>query len=111
MKKDDKNVVKGRFERIYNMMDCNSYIKNEDVPENKEISLHGFKHVETDKIDNYILLGCQSDELYEKDNIFNFWSNKITNRKIEVRFFKITGWSFMTLVKRNKFFKIQGICM
>ena len=38
MKEDDKMVVKRRFERIYNMMlDFKSYIKYEDIPENKEI--------------------------------------------------------------------------
>ena len=31
MKEDDKMVVKRRFERIYNMMDCRSYMKNEDI--------------------------------------------------------------------------------
>ena len=32
MKKDYKMVVKRRFERIYNMMECKSYMKNEDIP-------------------------------------------------------------------------------
>ena len=39
MKEDDKMVVKRRFERINNMMECESYIKNDDIPENKEIFL------------------------------------------------------------------------
>ena len=34
---------------------------------------------------------------------------KIINKEIENRNFKLTGWPFMTLVKRNNFFKIQGI--
>ena len=37
MKEDYKMVVKTRFERIYNKMECKSYMKNEDIPENKEI--------------------------------------------------------------------------
>ena len=111
MKEDDKRVVKRRFERTYNkMMDCKSYIKNDDISENKEIFVYGFKRVKTDKVDTYFLIGCESDVLYESRKLFNFWSNKII-KKIEMRNFKITGWSFMTLVKRNNFFKIRGICM
>ena len=81
------------------MITCKSYIEYEDIPENKEIFVYGFKHVKTDKFDNYILIGCKSDELYEQNNLFNFWSNKIINKEKEKRDFKITGWSFMTLVK------------
>ena len=52
-KEDDKMVVKRRFERIYNMMmDFKSYIKYEDIPENKEIFIHSSKPVKTDKVDN-----------------------------------------------------------
>ena len=46
-------------------MECKSYMKNEDNPENKQIFIYGFKHNKTDKVDNYILFGCKSDELYE----------------------------------------------
>ena len=74
MKEDFKMVVKRRFERINNMMECKSYIKKEDISENKEMFIYGFKHVKTDKIDNYILIGCESDELFENDKLFNFWS-------------------------------------
>ena len=110
MKEDYKMVVQRRLERVFNMMmDCKSYTKNEDIPENKEIFVYSFKHVKTDKVDNYILIGCESDELYENDNLFNFWSNKFINQEIENRNFRLTGWPFMTLVKRNNFFKIQGI--
>ena len=63
------------------MMKCKSYIKNEDFPENKEIYIYSFKHVKTDKVDNYILIVCESDVLYEKDKLFNFWSNKFINKK------------------------------
>ena len=110
MKEDDRMIVKRRFERIKNMMESKLYIKNEDISENKEILVYGFKYVNTDKVDNYILIGCESDELFENDKLFNFWSNKIINKEIESRNFKLTGWPFMTLVKRNNFFKIQGIC-
>ena len=49
MKEDYKMIVKRRFERIINMMmDCKSYIKNEDISENKEIFVYGFEHVKTD---------------------------------------------------------------
>ena len=92
-------------------MECKSNIENEDICENKEIFIHGFKHVKTDKVDNYILIGCELDELYENDKLFNLWSNKFLNKEIEMRKFEITGWPFMTLVERNNFFKIQGICM
>ena len=78
-------VVNRRFERINNMMECKSCIKKEDIPENKEIFIHGFKHVKTDKIDNFILIGCESDELYENDKLFNFWSNNSVNKETEKR--------------------------
>ena len=112
MKEDYKMVVRRRLERVLNlMMDCKSYTKNEDISGNKEIFVHGFKHVKTEKIDKYILIGCESDELYENDNLFTFWSNKFINEEIESRDFRTTGWPFVTLVKRNNFFKIQGISM
>ena len=52
-------------------------MKNKDIPENKEIFVHGFKHNKTDKVDNYILIKCESDKLYENDKLFNFWSNNL----------------------------------
>ena len=67
MKEDYKMVVKRRFERINDMITHKSYIKYEYIPENKEIFIYGFKHVKTDKIDNYILIGCESSELFEND--------------------------------------------
>ena len=107
---DNKMVVKRRFERIYNMMlDFKSYIKYEDIPESKEIFIYSFKPVQTDKVDNYMLIGSESDELHENDKLFNIWSNILINKEIQNRNFKLTGWPFMTLVKRNNFFKIQGI--
>ena len=109
MKEDYKIVEKRRFERINDMITCKSYIKYEDIPENKEIFIYGFKHIKTGKIDNYILIGCETDGLYENKNLFNFWSKKFINKEIEMRNFEITGWPFMTLVEINNFFKIQGL--
>ena len=109
MKEDYKMIEKRRFERINDMIMYKSYIKYEDIPENKEIFIYGFKHVQTDKVDNYILIGCESDELFETDKLFNFWSNKIINNEIEKRDFQINGWLFMSLVKRNNFCKTQGV--
>ena len=83
-------------------------MKNEDIFENKGFFIYGFEHVKTDKIDIYILIECESDELYENDKLFNFWSNKFINKELEIRNFKLTVWSFMTLVKRNNFFKFQS---
>ena len=45
IKEENKMVVKRRFERIYNMMECKSYMKNEDILENKELIVYGFKHI------------------------------------------------------------------
>ena len=104
MKENYKMVVKRGFERINNMMECKMYIKNEDVSENKEIFIYGFKHVKTDKVDNYIIIGCEPDQLHENDTLVNFWSFKSINKEIDMRKFKITRWSFMTLVKRINFF-------
>ena len=108
MKQDDKMVMIRRFERIYIMMECKPYIKNEDILENKEIFVHGSKHTETYKLDNFILIGCESDELYENEIPFNFWSNNFINKEIEKNEFKVTRWSFITLVKRTNFIKIQS---
>ena len=109
MKEDDKMIIKRRFERIRNMMDYKSYTKNEVLPENKEIFVYSFKHVKTNKVNNYILIASESDELHENDKLFDIWSNKLINKEMENRNFKITGWPFKTLVKRNNFFRIQGI--
>ena len=57
MKEDDKMVVKKPFEKICNKMECTSYIRNEDSSKNKEIFIYGFKHMKTDKINDYILFG------------------------------------------------------
>ena len=91
------------------MMDCKSYMKNKVFLENKEIFIYRLKHIKTKKIKIYRIIGCESDELYEKDKLFNMWSNKFINKEVEKRDFKITGWHLMTVVKRNNFFKIPSI--
>ena len=111
IKEDYKRVEKRLFGRINDMITCKSYIRYEDIPENNEIFVYGYKHIKSDKIDNYILIGCESDEIYENNKLFNFWSNKFIIEEIQKRKFKITGWPFMTLVKRNSFFEVQGICL
>ena len=68
-----------RFERINNMIACKSYMKHENVPENKEVFVYGFKHIKTDKIDNYELIGSESDELNE-NKLINFCSSNFMNR-------------------------------
>ena len=57
MKEDYKMVEKRQFERINDMKTHKSYTKYEDIPEIKEIFVYGYKHIKTDKIDNYILIG------------------------------------------------------
>ena len=81
MRKDDKVFVKRRFERIYNMIACKSYFRNDDNPGNKEISVHGFDHFKTDKVDKYILIGCESNELNENHKLFNFWSRNLIKKR------------------------------
>ena len=110
MKEDDKMIVKRRFERIYNAIESMADTKYEDIPENKEVIVYGFKHNKKDKVANYLLIGDGLDELYEDDKLFNFWSNKFLNKEIEKKDFKITGWPFITLSKRNNFFTVQSVC-
>ena len=57
MKADKKMVEKRRFERIYNAIESMTCTKYEDISENEEIFIYGFKYVKTDKIDNYIIIG------------------------------------------------------
>ena len=56
-------------------------MKHAEVPENKEIffmfsknkeMLYGFEHNKTDKIDKCFLIGCESDEINERNNFFQF---------------------------------------
>ena len=88
MKEYYKMVEKRRFERLYDAIESMSYTKYENISENKEIFIYGIKHVKTDKIDNYILIGCESDKLLENDKLFNIWSNKIINNEIEKKISK-----------------------
>ena len=37
----------------------------------------------TDKIDNYVLIGCESDVLFGNNELFNFWSYNFINKQIE----------------------------
>ena len=62
-------------------MECRSYIKKEDIYENKEIFIYGFKHIKTDRSKKYKIIACDSDELYAKIKLFNFWSNKFKKMK------------------------------
>ena len=109
-REDDKTFVKRRFDGIYNVTDCKSYTKNEDLPDNKEIFIFGFKHIKTGKNYNLVLFGCESDKKDDNHKLFNFWSDKFINKGIEMKNFEITRWPFMNLVKRNNFFKLQGVC-
>ena len=86
-------------------MECKSYIEIEDIPGKKEMFVFGFKQIKTDKNDNFILIGCESNRLYENDKLINFRSNKVIKKEIQQRGFKISGWSFMTLVKKSIFFQ------
>ena len=70
-------------------MECKPYMKNDDIPDNKEMFVYGFKHIKTDKIDNCVLIGCESDILHRNDQLFNFWSDKSINKQLKVRNFKI----------------------
>ena len=55
-------VEKRRFDRIYNAKKTMTYTKFEDIPENKEIFVYVFKHIKTDNIDKFTLIGCESAE-------------------------------------------------
>ena len=98
-----------QFERVNNMIACKSYLKYEDFPENREIFVHELKHSKTDEVDNFILIGCESDEFCENGTLFKFWSTKFLEIEIKMRDFKIKGWSFMNLGKRNKSFTVRGV--
>ena len=90
------------------MIACKSYKIYEEVPENKEILLYELNLFKTVKIDNYILIGCKSDELYENDKLFILWFLKFINKINEIRKFKVTGWSFLILVKKTLFLKSRA---
>ena len=86
----EKPMIKNRrFGGTNDIIACESYMKHQDVPENKGIFAYGFQHIKTVKTNNYILFGCNSDEKHEIDRKFNFCCFKSLNEKIEKRDFKI----------------------
>ena len=84
-KGDDEMVVNRHSERIDKLMECKSWISNEKNPENKKSIVYDFKYVETDKINNCILFGCESDELYENNKLFKLWSDKFLIQEIGMK--------------------------
>ena len=46
-----KMVGKRRLEMIFKAIETMTYTKYEDIPENEETFVHGFKHVKADKVD------------------------------------------------------------
>ena len=56
------------WDRKFCTRNMKSYTKYEDFPENEKMFTYEFKHIKTDKIDNFILIGCESDESYETVN-------------------------------------------
>ena len=52
----------------------------------KEIFINRLKHIKTDINDNFEIIGCESDELYENDEFFNFWSKKTIIKELKQRF-------------------------
>ena len=102
-----KMIVTRRLERIYRAIKSMAYTKYEAIRENKQVFCIGFKHAKTDKAENYILIGCKSDDFYKIDKIFSFWSNRFINKEIELKNFEMTGWSFMTLDKTRNFWNTE----
>ena len=49
MKEDGKMVEKRRFERVFNMMERNSYLKSEEILEIKKIFVYVVKHPKSEK--------------------------------------------------------------
>ena len=71
-----------RFERINKLTESKSCIKNESIPENKEIFIYGFKHIERGKLEGCLKIGCESHKLCEKNKLFNFSSFINVNKGI-----------------------------
>ena len=59
MKEDKKKIVKRRFDRMNNAKESMADTKYQDIPENKDICVSGFKHIKTDELDNSTLIGCE----------------------------------------------------
>ena len=66
MNNDKEMIDKRRFQKINNTIACKSYMKQGDVPENKDTFVYGFEHIETDKTDNHILVARKSDYFFKK---------------------------------------------
>ena len=66
-------------------------------------------NIETKKVDDFLTIGCESDNSREKDKLFIFWSNVFIYKEIELRKFKISECPFMALGKRTNFLKIQKV--
>ena len=45
-----------------------------------KIFIHGFKHNKLDKVVNYFLFAGKSDEIYQIDELFKFWSIKFLSK-------------------------------
>ena len=85
MKTGKEMFKKRRFKRIYNMMEYKLYMRREEIFENKEIFIYGIKHFETKKVETYILIECESDEIYEIDKLFIFWFKKIIIKEVKIK--------------------------
>ena len=108
MKEDDKMVVKRRFDRIYNAMENMAYTSYEYFPENKEIFVYGFKHIKTDKVDTYLGIGLGSDDIYENEKLFNFWSNKIFKLRYRNEKVQNNRFAFHNAGKKITFLKSRA---
>ena len=75
-----------RFKRRINVIAFKSHMEDEDTPANKKIFVYGFKHIKTDELDNFILIGCASNEIYENIKLLNFWCNKFIYKERTERF-------------------------
>ena len=100
---EKRMIDKRRFRRKNSMTECKSYMKHEDAPEKKELFVYGFKHTKTDKIDNYTLIGSESDDLNKNIELISFWSSEFANKEMEIRIFGVPVWLFLSLVKKTIF--------
>ena len=76
-------VVRTRFERIYNTIESIVYTEDQVFSESREVFIYGFKYKKTDKVNRYNLVGCESDELNDDNQLFNFWSKINLKKEIE----------------------------
>ena len=78
--------------------------KVEETPETNEVFYFGYKQNKTKKMNTYIILGCESDELYTNYNLFYLWCIKFMNEEIRRRDFKITSWLFLDPGQKKQHF-------